>query len=577
MSDTAAEIEQDIELNLSQYAEILLRRRWIVLGVTTLVFGGAGSYAFLWPPIYRASTVLNIERESKTSIQTANGLGDIQDDQYFDTQYKLITSDTQLRRVYADLKLSTTKDFARGVEALKAEVSVLPMPHTRLCNVNADSTDPQLAMRISATLAQYFVEQNLNNQLFMSKDVLDALQMRMKGEDAEKVSESLPSVVNNKLIQDIKAQIFEGEAHLADLRMKYTDSHPQIISLKSRLASMKKVLNNEVDNIVRSLKTELSGQLRANNVRIIDMPQLPDRPVRPRKTVALVFGLLGGLSLGIFLALIIEMLDQTVRTQDDVERRAGLPFLGLIPYARHKKGAAIFAPLVSPDVSLTSEAFRNLRTMVGFAEKEREPFLLVTSSVQEEGKSVVATNLSVVLAQLGQKVLIVDGDLRRPRLHSNMRVSSEKGLSDYLSGAADSIEDLVQKSEVPNLDVITCGPRPPNPAELLNTQRLADFVAWASKNYSRVIVDCPPVFPISDILLWGRHVKSAIFVMRFGRTRVPLIRTASSRLRASGVRLLGGVVNGARLGTMTYADGRYYEQYYRDYVDVEPQKQHKRS
>ena len=566
-----AEIEQDVELNLSQYAEILLRRRWIVVLVSVLVFGGAASYAFLWPPIFRASTTLNIEKESKNSVQV--GLNDAQDDQYFDTQYKLITSDTQMRRVYADLNLAQTKDFAKGLESLKAAVSVVPVLHTRLASVNADSTDPQLAMRISSTLAQYFVEQNLNNQLFMSKDVLDALQSRMKGEDAEKVSESLPSVVNNKLIQDIKSQIFEGEAHLADLRMKYTDSHPQIISLKSRLASMRKVLNNEVDNIVRSLKTELSGQLRANNVRIIDMPQLPEKPVRPRKSLALVFGLLGGLSLGVFTALLVEMLDQTVRTQEDVERRVGLPFLALIPWARHKKGAPIYAPLLSADVSLTSEAFRNLRTMVGFAEShEQESFLLVTSTVQEEGKSFVATNLAIVLAQLGQKTLIVDGDLRRPRLHGNLRMSSEKGLSDFLSGEVEDPGDLVQKSEIKHLDVITCGPRPPNPAELLNTERLGRFIEWARGRYARVIVDCPPVFPISDILLWGRHIKPAVFVARFGRTRVPLIKTATARLRASGIKVLGGVVNGARLGTMTYADGRYYEQYYRDYVDAETPK-----
>lgn len=566
-----AEIEQDVELNLAQYTEILLRRRWIVILVSTLVFGGAAAYAFLWPPVFRASTTLNIEKETKNSVQV--GLNDVQDDQYFDTQYKLITSDTQLRRVYADLHLERYKDFAKGVEALKQAVSVVPVLHTRLCSVNVDSTDPQLAMKVSSTLAQYFVEQNLNNQLFMSKDVLDALQSRMRGDDAEKVSESLPSVVNNKLIQDIKAQIFEGEAHLADLRMKYTDSHPQIISLKSRLASMRKVLNNEVDNIVRSLKTELSGQLRANNVRIIDMPQLPEKPVRPKKALALAFGLLGGLSLGVFSALLVEMLDQTVRTQDDVERRLGLPFLALIPWSRHKKGVAVYAPLLSADVSLTSEAFRNLRTMIGFAEKgENEPFLLVTSTVQEEGKSFVATNLAVVLAQLGQKTLVVDGDLRRPRLHGNMRASSEKGLADYLSGDVTDIAELVQKSEVKHLDVITCGPRPPNPAELLNTEKLAHFVEWARKHYARVVVDCPPVFPISDILLWGRHVKPTVFVSRFGKTRVPLIKTATARLRASGIRILGGVINGAKLGTMTYADGRYYEQYYRDYVDAENPK-----
>jgi capsular exopolysaccharide synthesis family protein len=212
--------------------------------------------------------------------------------------------------------------------------------------------------------------------------------------------------------------------------------------------------------------------------------------------------------------------------------------------------------------------------MVGFAEAvEGEPVLLVTSTVQEEGKSFVAANLAVAMAQLGQKILLVDGDLRRPRQHGNLRASSEKGLSDFLSGAATDAAALVQSTEIPNLEVVTCGPRPPNPAELLNTEQLAQFVAWARGRYARVIVDCPPVFPISDILLWGRHVKPTIFISRFGRTRVPLIQTACARLRGSGIKILGGVVNGARLGTMTYADGRYYEQYYRDYVDSEKTKE----
>jgi len=570
-----ADNEQDVEINLAQYVEILSRRRWIALFVGVSVFSAAAGYAFLSTPVFRAPTLLNVERVNKGLTQQGAGM-ESGDDEYFQTQYKLITSDTSLERAYASLKLESSPDFAAGLHKLREAVTIVPVPKTRLCYVNADSTDPQLAMKISLTLSQYFVEQNLNNQMFMSKDVLDALQMRTKGVDAQKLSESLPSVVNNKLVQDIKSQIFSAEAQLADLRMKYTASHPAVMSLNSRLGSMHKVLNNEVDNIVQSLKTELSGQLQGNNVRIIDPPKLPSKPVRPRKSLALVFGLLGGFILGVFTALIIEMLDQTVRTHEDIERKLGLPFLGLIPYTRHKKDAKVYAQLLSSDVSLISESFRNLRTMVGYAKvSEGEPVILITSSVQEEGKSFVAANLAVALSQLGQKVLMVDGDLRRPRQHRNFHLSNETGLSDYLSGAVASPESLIQKSGVPHLDVIVCGPRPPNPAELLNTERLDKFLDWARGRYTRIIVDCPPVFPISDILLWGRYVKQNIFVTRFGRTRVPLIRTACARLRVGGLKILGGVVNGARLGTMTYADGRYYEQYYRDYVDSEKTKDRK--
>lgn len=562
-----AELDQDVELNFSQYLDVLARRRWIVAAVAVLVFGASAGYAFLAQPIFRASTLMNIEPPSR-GVSTEGVETSEQDSQYFETQYKLFKSETLLRRVYDDLKLAETPEFAAGLQALSDAVEVMPLPRTRLCSVNAESADPALAQKVSSTLALYFVEQNLNNQLFMSKEVLDLLQARMSGVETQRVNESLPSVVNNKLIQSIKEQIFSVEAQLADLRMKYTDQHPQVIAVRSRLDQMKKVLSTEVENVVQSLKTQLSGQLQGNNVRIIDPAKLPSKPVKPRKELALAFGLLGGLALGVFAALLVELLDQTVRSQDDLERKIGLPFLGVIPHSRHKKDAKAYEHMLSEDVSLTSEAFRNLRTMVDFAESvEGENAMLITSSVQEEGKSFVATNLAVALAQLGRKVLVVDGDLRRPRQHRNLLASSEKGLSDFLSGAVKDPAELVQKTEIPNLEVISCGPRPPNPAELLNTERLAEFVRWARKHYPRIIIDCPPVFPISDTLLWGRHVRQSLFVTRFGRTRAPLIRTAAARLRTGGMKVLGGVVNGARQGTMSYQDGRYYEQYYRDYTE----------
>jgi capsular exopolysaccharide synthesis family protein len=562
--------DQDVEIDFSRYVAILSRRRWIVLLAAVVVIVATTTYAFLATPIYRASTLLNIEQPTK-SINSEITSNREQDEDYFDTQFKLMTSDTLLERVYADLKLASSPEFAQGLKDLRLAVTVVPVSHTHLCYINADSADPRLAQSISATLSRYYVEQNLNNQLFMSKDALEALQLRMNGANAQKINESLPTVVNNHLIQSIKEQIFTAEAQLADLRMKYTENHPAVVALRSRLNRMRETERAEIDNIVQSLKTDLSGQLQGNNVRIVDPAKFPERPVRPRKLLAILFGVFGGLSLGAFAAIFMEFLDQTVRTQEDVEDKIGLPFLGVIPFARHKKHAKIFAPLTSADVSLSSEAFRNLRTMLGFVETlKTEAAVLVTSSVQEEGKSYVASCLAVVQAQLGQKVLLVDGDLRRPRQHRHFGASAEQGLSDFLAGEIAEPARIVQHTEIPNLSVVTCGPRPPNPAELLNTEKLEIFLAWARLHYTRVIIDCPPVFPISDVLLWGRLVKPAIFVMRFGRTRAPLIQAAVGRLRGGSLKLLGGVVNGARVATMSYAEGRYYEQYYRDYTDTDP-------
>ena len=218
---------------------------------------------------------------------------------------------------------------------------------------------------------------------------------------------------------------------------------------------------------------------------------------------------------------------------------------------------------------LTSEAVRNLRTMVDFASvPQNAKAMIVTSTIQDEGKSYIASNLAVAFSQLGEKVLLITGDLRRPSIHKNFGVSSERGLSDFLAKGqrVEELADLVQKSEVPGVHVLSCGPRPPNPSELLNTPRLGALVAWAKTNYDRVIVDCTPMYPIHDTLLWGRHINAAIFVARYGSTRAPLIAKACSRLQEGGVKVLGAVVNAAKSGGLTYSSyGYYYQQYYRAY------------
>ena len=553
-------IQQAEQSDISGYLRIISRRRRTVVLVSALVFTLMAAYAFLSAPVYQATALVSVDKVG-SDLSASNDRSD-SDEGYFETQFKLITSETQLRRVYDDLKLRDSEEFKEGLKPLRDAVTVLPMPRTRLAAVTVESKDARLAASIAGTLAHAFVRKNLDNQLFMSKTVLGALQARTRDGDARLLVESLPAVVNNRMIQDVKTQIFNTEAQLADLRTRFTSNYPAVMALQSRLDSMRRVRDRELDNILASLKTELSGQLRANNVRIVDEPVIPDKPVRPRKALALIVGLLGGFVLGAFAAIMLETFDQTILTHQDVERRLGLPFLGLIPLSRREKGAKVYASLVSPDVSPASEAFRNLRTIVGLANKaSTDPFLLVTSTVQAEGKSFVATNLAVALSQLGHKVLIVDGDLRRPNQHLNLGSTAKIGLSDYLSGGVAEAGHVAHKTAVANLEFVPCGTRSKSPAELLNAEHMAKFVLWARGRYTRVIVDCPPVFPVSDVLLWGRHVNSTIFIAHYGRTRVPLIQTACARLRVGGVKILGGVINGAKIGLTSYADGRYAEHY----------------
>jgi succinoglycan biosynthesis transport protein ExoP len=562
MTKAIGEFSSEPELDIYGYLRIILRRRRLVVLVTLLFVSFMAAYAFLSKPVYRATALISVDKVASNDIAALEREGQNTEDNYLETQFKLVASESQLRRVYQELELGKYEEFADGLWPLRSAITVLPVPRTRLCTVNVESLDPRLAAAIAGALARAFVKKNLDNQLFMSKNVLGALQARTRDSDSRNMVESLPAIVNSKLIQDIKTQIFSSEAALADLRTKYTANYPAVQALQSRIDSMRKVLNHEMENILGALKTELSGQLRANNVRIVDEPTVPAKPVRPRKVLALLIGLVVGLAFGVVSALLNESFDQTILTHHDVERRLGMPFLGQIPLARRQKGALIYAPLVSGEMSPSSEAFRNLRTIVGLANKSAtDPFLLVTSTVQAEGKSFVSTNLAVALAQLGHKVLIVDGDLRKPNQHLNLASAAKIGLSDYLAGGIVDAGHVAQKTGIPNLDLVVCGTRSKNPAELLNSEPLARFVHWARSRYTRIIVDCPPVFPVSDVLLWGRHVNSTIFVARYGLTRVPLIQTACARLRVGGVRIIGGVINAARIRTTRYADGRYPEQY----------------
>ncbi len=532
-------------LTAADFILILGRRKVPAALIAMAVLGAAATYAAVATPVYRAVALLNIERVSDVVGQ--NPGYQPPDEEYFPTQAQLIASESALSRVYEELGLGKTDEFAGGLPAFRKAVTVLAVPRTRLCFVNAESVDPKRAAAISNALAESYLRRNLDNQLFMPKEVLNALRTRAKGPRAQKIYETLPAVITNQLIQQIKGQILEREVAVAELRARYTDEHPSVRATKEQLRLMREARDREVDNVVQSLTTALSGQLRPNNVRIIDQALPPSIPARPRKALALLLGLVGGVGLGILGAVALESLDQTVRTQSDLEHKLGLPFLGEIPLWRPTQGGSATSLLTSAVPTPASRAFRDLRTVVGLAnQRDADPFLLVTSTTELEGKSFVATNLAVALSQFGQKVLIIDADLRR-----GLGEAGAQGLSDFLSGRVDDPHSILTATDVPNLQSIAAGTSCQNASELLQGRRLAELVEWARGRFDRVIVDCPPVFPAGDVLSWGRLIRRSILVSRCGRTPMPLISLACSRLSAGGIDLVGSVLNGSQSGALS--------------------------
>ena len=577
--------DNELEFDLSYYVELVLRRRWIVLSVFASVVIATALITFNTRPVFQAQSLLVIEKErGNNTIYQGGPTVERGNDDYYQTQYKLLKSEALLKTVYKRLNLESIPEFAGvyGYLKLNKPVAIAPVPRSRLVYIKVDAYDPMLAANIANMVANVFIEQNLSNQLFISKDVLNALQAERSGNQSRAIYESLPAVVNNTLIMDLKRESAKLQSQVAEASGRYTPKHPQVLALTANLQAVQNQIKIETDKVIQSLKIDLSGQLMGNNIRLIDAAMPPLKPIKPRKLFNMLLSVIGGLVLGLFAAVLVEFIDQTVRTQEDVENKLGLPFLGIVPMTRQSKEQTSYNHLLLQEHSLISESIRNLRTMVDFAEVgSKNKSIIVSSTVQGEGKSYVAANLAAAIAQAGEKVLIVDGDLRRSNMHKVFRISNAKGLSDFLAGGrnTDDLAPLIQATDVPNLSILTCGPRPPNPAELLNTPRLSAFLTWANENYDRVIVDCPPMFPISDALLWGKYINNCIFVSAFGKTRVPLIKTAVKRFAASGIKVLGAVVNMSKFGGLSYSYYGYYQYNYNygpDSEGHEGEKKHHR-
>lgn len=558
--------EKELEFDLTYYWDLLMRRRWVALSAWLAVVIVTALVTFNMRPVFQSQALLVIEKERGNNVVYQGGPSvERSNEDYYQTQYKLLKSEALLKTVHNRLDLAKHEEFADpyGYRKLIKPVTIAPVPRSRLVYIKVDSYDRLLASKIANTIAEVFIEQNLSNQLFISKDVLAALQNDKKGQ-SRGIYESLPAVVNNPLIQQLKQDTAKLQAQVAEASNRYTSRHPQLMAMTANYNALKGQLKAETDKIIQSLKIDLSGQLMGNNIRLIDAAIPPINPIKPRKMFNMLLAVIGGFVLAIFAAVLVEFIDQTVRTQEDVENKLGLPFLGSVPLTKQSRQHTAYNHLLLQEHSLISESVRNLRTMVDFAEVgQKSKSFMVTSSVQGEGKSYVGANLATAFAQAGEKVLIVDGDLRRSNLHKLFRVSNSKGLSEFLAGGrnVEDVQPLIQETDVKGLSILTCGPRPPNPAELLNTPRLSAFLNWASTEYDRLIIDCPPMFPISDALLWGKYIKSCVFVTAFGKTRVPLVKNATRRLAQAGIKILGNAVNMAKFGGLSYSYYSYSYQY----------------
>jgi capsular exopolysaccharide synthesis family protein len=327
----------------------------------------------------------------------------------------------------------------------------------------------------------------------------------------------------------------------------------------------------------RTKESDLARMLRVNNIRTLDRPLIPRAPVRPRVAINIGLGILLGVLLGVAAASARAFLDRTLKTPDDVERDLGVPFLGLIPeidetsvrYGRKGKSRRrIRGPDVNRELivkeypmSGTAEAARAIRTNLMFMAPDK-PYktILITSGGPAEGKTTVACCIAIAMAQAGQRVILIDCDLRRPRLHRIFNKSNDLGITARLLEPTklDDTEEI--KTDIPNLSVIPAGPIPPNPSELLHSERFKSLLKMLAGHYDRIIIDSPPIVAVTDATVLSTLVDGTILVAKAFTTRKDLARQALRAIADVGAKTAGTILNAVDLDRHEY---KYYYYYYK--------------
>ncbi len=318
-----------------------------------------------------------------------------------------------------------------------------------------------------------------------------------------------------------------------------------------------------------------------DNIFVIAPAKTPVKKAKPKRLQAIGLAFILGPMLGIGLAFFLQYLDTTVKTRDDAEQSMGLPVLGYVPALREElNGDAVSTERSGYDMlalerprSALAEAFRSLRTALSFSMgTQGVRSILVTSPSPLEGKSLVSINLALTFAQAGKRVLLVDSDLRKPRIHKTFGLSPTVGLSNLLTSEdALRLGEVVQKTEIENLYVLTSGPRPPNPAELLATERMRGLLNEMEDMFDRVIFDTPPVVNVTDATILMHFVGGGLVVVRGFTTQRELAQRASELLQGTQGRMLGVILNNADTpkGAYGYEGYYYYSSQYYYYGDSE--------
>jgi len=460
---------------------------------------------------------------------------------------RLAAFNANLKKGVADLSV------VQDIPGMQAEV-------TRLLELRAKRTD----LLRSYTLAHPAVKEIDDELLQVEEKIAGAAQIATQSIDQQLNDVSRALGQNNVRLQEMPEQELE--------LVRLTRASKVNAELYSYL-------------LQRQQETRIRHASTTSSVEIVDRAQLPESPVKPNKRKNLALGLVLGTMLGVGVAFLLDYLDRTIKDEDDVQEKLGLSILGTVPKIAMNEGDGKPASLITSlePLSPAGEAFLALRTnLLYIVTNKKHRTVLVTSCLPDEGKSTVAANLAATLAQTGAKTLLVDCDLRRPSLHNILGQTDVPGLSDLLVGEAQQAL-AVRHVAALNLDFLPDGTEPPNPTQLLNSDKMRDFLTNTHDHYDYVVLDVPPLLPVADALILASQVDINILVVESCRIPERLALRAVRSLHAHGATPAGVVLNdktgkGSKYyGAYSYYEGKYYKGYYRRNTPEPPQPVWKRA
>ena len=580
---------------------------------------------------------------------------------------------------------SETIKEAGLINQFLGRLKVEPIRNTRLVKIHFDSNYPELSAKVPNTVAAAYIQQNMESRLITTEQVKEWLtkeleDMKAKVERADetlqafgskhdiisldekenipmqrftelnealtkaesermakealykqtkdKHFETFPSILENKLLMELKQTYIQLEAQYMKLSETFKPEYPEMVRLKNQMQSIQRRMDAEISKIIAGIKNDYEASLHresltrqafeqqktrvmqmkgqsiqynilkresdtnkelykgllqrmkeagiaagstASNIQVLDQAETPTGPYKPDKKRALFLAAVVGLFLGIGLAFLFEYLDNTVKSPEEVERLIRLPSFGMVPevsYERKKrmeKGASYPVELVTHGhpKSILSEAYRNIRTSILLSFSEKPPKkIVVTSPNPGEGKTTTAINTAIALSQTGAQVLIIDGDMRHPRIHKIFIEENGAGLSSFLSGNA-SLDSIIKKTEVPNLYYIPSGPIPPNPSELIGSNLFKVMMESLGKRFDHIVLDSPPALGFADSIILSTSVDGVILVVLGGKTPREALQRTKEVLHQVNAKILGVVINRIDIHRSDYGYSYYrYHSYY---------------